>query len=49
MSPVASVQYPQVMEHDGKLFIAFSRLKKQTEVLVVSLDQVDALLKSASR
>jgi hypothetical protein len=42
---IASLQYPHVLEHDGKLLIAFSRGKKQTEVLVVPLDSIDALLK----
>ena len=42
---IASVQYPHVIEHDGHLLIAFSRSKKQTELLRVSLDAIDALLK----
>ena len=31
-------------EHDQHLLIAFSRNKKQTELLRVSLDSIDALL-----
>jgi len=41
---IASVQYPHVIEHDGHLLIAFSRSKKQTELLRVSLDAIDSLL-----
>ena len=36
-------QYPHVIEHDGSLFIAFSNKKNVTELLKVSLDQVDKL------
>ncbi len=41
---VASLQYPHVIEHDEHLLIAFSRNKHQTEVIHVSLDDVDKLL-----
>ena len=41
---IASLQYPHVIEHDGHLLIAFSRAKKQTELLRVSLNAIDALL-----
>lgn len=41
---IASLQYPHVIEHDGRLLIALSRGKVQTEVFHVSLDDVDALL-----
>lgn len=41
---IASVQYPHAIEHDGHLLIAFSRNKKQTEVLRVPLDALNALL-----
>ncbi len=41
---VASLQYPHVIEHDNHLLIAFSRNKHQTEVIHVSLDDVDKLL-----
>jgi len=41
---IASLQYPHVIEHDGHLLIAFSRAKKQTELLRVSLDAIDSLL-----
>ena len=42
---IASLQYPHVIEQDGKLLIALSRGKVQTEVFQVSLDDVEALLK----
>jgi len=41
---VASLQYPHAIEHDEQLVIAFSRNKKQIELLRVPLDGVDALL-----
>jgi hypothetical protein len=41
---VASLQYPHVIEHDDHLLIAFSRNKHQTEVLRVSLDDLDKLV-----
>ena len=41
---VASLQYPHVIEHNDHLLIAFSRNKHQTEVLCVSLDDVDKLV-----
>ena len=41
---IASLQYPHVIEHDGHLFIALSRLKTQIEVFRVTLDDVAALL-----
>ena len=42
--PTASPQYPHAIEHDGHLFVAFSRNKVQTDVLRVPLTAVDALL-----
>jgi len=42
---IASLQYPHAIEHDGHLLIALSRLKTQTEVFRVPLDDVSALLK----
>jgi hypothetical protein len=36
-------QYPHAIEHDGSLFIAFSNKKNITELLKVSLDDVDRL------
>jgi len=42
---IASLQYPQMIEHDGYLWIALSRCKLQTEIFRVSLDDVDELLK----
>lgn len=41
---IASLQYPHVIEHDGYLYIAFSRNKLQTEVFRVKLADIDALL-----
>ncbi|QDT79379.1 hypothetical protein Mal35_28370 [Gimesia maris] len=43
---IASLQYPHVIEHDGYLYIAFSRNKLQTEVFRVKLTDIDALLNS---
>ena len=42
---IASLQYPHVIEHDGYLYIAYSRCKLQTEVFRVSLEAVDDLRK----
>jgi hypothetical protein len=43
-SPKATTfQYPHVIEHDGHLFIAFSNKKAVTELLKVSLGDVDRL------
>ncbi|QDV50902.1 exo-alpha-sialidase [Gimesia fumaroli] len=42
---IASLQYPHVIEHDGYLYIAFSRNKVQTEMFRVKLSDIDALLK----
>jgi hypothetical protein len=42
-SGIASLQYPHAIEHDGHLLIAWSRGKKQTEVLRVSLDDIERL------
>ena len=41
---IASLQYPHAIEHDGKLLIALSRGKVQTEVFHIRLDDLDALL-----
>ncbi|MEQ8786341.1 MAG: sialidase family protein [Pirellulaceae bacterium] len=41
---IASLQYPHVIEHDGRLLIALSRGKVQTEVFHVDLDDIDAML-----
>lgn len=43
---IASLQYPHVIEHEGYLYIAFSRNKVQTEVFRVKLTDVDTLLKT---
>ncbi len=40
---IASLQYPHVIEHEGSLYIAFSRFKWQTEVFRVALDDINAL------
>ncbi len=45
-SGIASLQYPHIIEHNGRLLIAFSRGKVETEVFHVSLDDVDALLRN---
>lgn len=42
---IASLQYPHVIEHNGRLLIALSRGKVQTEVFHVTLDEIDRLLK----
>jgi hypothetical protein len=39
----ATLQYPHVIEHDGNLFIAFSRNKAISEIFKLSLDEVDRL------
>lgn len=44
-SGIASLQYPHAIEHEGNLWIALSRGKKQTEVLRVPLDDIDRLRK----
>lgn len=41
---VASLQYPHAIEHGGKLWIALSRNKLQTEIFAIDLDNIDALL-----
>ena len=43
-SGISSLQYPHVIEHDGAIYIAFSRNKLQTELLRVPLEAVDSLL-----
>ncbi len=43
--PVPSYQYPHVIEHEEVLHIAFSRRKQSIEVLQVSLDDMEAVLK----
>ncbi len=41
---IASLQYPHVIEHDGKLLMALSRGKVQIEVFRVDLDDIDSLV-----
>lgn len=41
---IVSLQYPHVIEHDGALWIAFSRGKVQTEIFRIPLDSIDAIL-----
>ncbi|RBP46072.1 concanavalin A-like lectin/glucanase superfamily protein [Roseimicrobium gellanilyticum] len=41
----STLQYPHVIEHEGSLYIAYSRTKANTELLKVSLDDVERLLK----
>ena len=38
------VDYPHILEHDGRLLIAFSGAKQTMEVLRISLDDLDAAL-----
>jgi hypothetical protein len=42
-----TLQYPHVIEHEGHLYIAFSRNKAVTELFRVSLDDVANLLRGA--
>lgn len=46
---IGSLQYPHAIEHDGHLYIAFSRCKLQTEIFRVSLDSIDQLLERPQR
>lgn len=39
----STLQYPHAIEHDGHLLVAFSRLKATTELVKVSLADLDAL------
>lgn len=41
----STLQYPHALEHDGHLLIAFSRNKATTELLRVSLDDLERLIK----
>lgn len=41
-----SVQYPHVLEHEGAIYVAFSRKKQTVEVVKVSLDAIDAAIAS---
>jgi hypothetical protein len=45
MDKPSTFQYPHVIEHAGTLYIAYSRNKNVTELIMVSLDDVDALRK----
>ena len=38
-----SHQYPHVIEHDGRLLVAFSRRKQTVEVIRISLDEIEML------
>lgn len=40
-----TLQYPHVIEYDGHLLIAFSRNKRQIEVLRVPRESVERLLR----
>jgi hypothetical protein len=42
---IASLQYPHAIEHNGKLLIALSRGKVQTDVFHIELDAIDELLR----
>lgn len=39
-----SLQYPHVIEHDGALFIAFSRKKQTVEIVKVELTEMDRMI-----
>jgi len=39
----STLQYPHVMEHDGQVYIVFSRNKTMSEVFVVSLNDLEPL------
>ena len=39
------IDYPHMIEHDGSLFISFSGAKQTLEVLKVSLDAIDELIR----
>lgn len=39
-----SVQYPHVLEHDGMIYVAYSRKKQTVEVVQVPLDNIDAAI-----
>jgi hypothetical protein len=41
-----SFQYPHVIEHGGKLLIAFSRKKQTAEVVRISLDEIEKLFRN---
>ncbi len=40
---IASLQYPHLLEHEGQLYVAFSRGKKQIEVLRVPMAELKGL------
>jgi hypothetical protein len=44
----ATLQYPDAIEHDGNLFIAFSRTKKSIELFKVSLQDIQTLRSAKS-
>ncbi len=41
-APYESVQYPHMIEHDGSLYVAYSREKQTVEVVRVELDALQA-------
>ena len=43
--PVGNLQYPHAIEHDGHVFITFSRNKNQSEVFKVPLSEIENLRK----
>jgi hypothetical protein len=47
-SKATTFQYPHAIEHEGHLFIAFSNKKNVTELLKVSLDDVDRVWRGGS-
>lgn len=44
-----TLQYPHVIEHNGNLYIAFSRNKAQTEILKIPLREIETLRGKTSK
>jgi hypothetical protein len=42
------VDYPHIIEHNGHLLIAFSGAKQTMEVVTISLDDLDRLIKEGT-
>lgn len=43
--PQDTLQYPHVIEHDDRLLVTFSRNKRAVELVIISLNDVDALVR----
>ncbi len=39
----ATLQYPHALEHEGRLWVTFSRNKAQSEILGIPLAEINAL------